>query len=295
MNETLKKEINALLDLIDDPDITVFNSVCHRFLEIGIEANGILEDAWSLTLNSDYQKKIEYILEQISQKHAKELTESWIKNNPNDILEGYLAFSKFQYHNLDVDLINQQIDNITKNIWLEINNQLTSLEKIRIINHIIFQIQKYKPIESTPNISKYFYINQLLETKSYTSSSISLLYLIIAQKLNIPIYGVIFKDILLLCYLDHEPLNIEDIKETNVLFYIDAFHNGNVIPKNRLFEIGNKISIPANPREYLPQKPIFLIMYFIKQISLVEKENNNLKKSEDFMNLYQVLDKLTHE
>ncbi len=292
MNESLKKEINALLDLIDDPDINVFESVNKRFLEIGIEANNALEDAWSLTLNSDFQQRIEYILEQISQKHAKELAENWIKHNPSNILDGYLAFSKFKYHNLDTNFINNQIESITKNIWLEINNQLTSLEKTRIINHILFQIHKFEPFSSNSDISNYFYLNQLLETKKFTNNSIPMLYLIIAQKLNLPIYGVIFKEILLLCYTDYFSTKIDDIKESNILFYIDAYHSGTVISKDRLLEIGNQISTPATSRDYLPQNPINLIIHIVKQASLFEKEKNNFKKADDFTNFYKLLNEL---
>ncbi len=293
MNSSLEKEINALLDLLDDPDYAIFESVSNRFLEIGIDANQALENAWSLTLNDTYQKRIEYILDLISQKNATKLANMWLKNNPDDLLEGYLAFSRFQYPSLDVDFINKQIDNITKNIWLEINNQLTSLEKTRIINHILFQILRFKPVNPPIESSKNFYLNQLLQTKTYTSGSISLLYLIIAQKLEIPIYGIVLKQILLLCYVDFKPDKVDEISENNILFYIDASNGGNIISKEKLKEISKNSGAPISQDELLPKKPVYLINSIIKGASEIERGNSNFKKAEDLLNFAQLLSKLS--
>lgn len=289
MSSSREAEINALLDLLDDPDPKVYHSVRNRFIEIGAEVTSALEDAWSLSLDETYQKRIELILDDIAINHASNLAEFWLKNNSEDLLEGYIILTLFQYPNLNRASIIASIENITKNIWLEINNQLTSLEKIRIISHILFQILKFKPDNSTLENPKFYYLNKVLESKTYSKSSISLLFIIIAQKLQLPVFGILLKYQPLLCYVDATKDSLENISENNILFYVDAFNRGNILSKDGLKEIGNRLSEPASPREYLPVKPFQLILNTILHIENAEKANQNFKKAENLHHFYNFL------
>ncbi|MDD4575482.1 MAG: transglutaminase family protein [Bacteroidales bacterium] len=200
IKDALRNEINALLDLLDDPDSSVYESVYKRFMQIGPATSEMLEDAWSMSLDDGYQKRIEYILDDISKNHALELSEKWLKNNPNDVLEGYLVFTQYQYPNINIEDVLNQLEALKINIWMELNENLTALETVRVFNHILFKVHRFEKDAAEISNPKYNYLNQVLQSKTYTYCSIALLYLILAKKLELPIEGVLYKGSPILCY-----------------------------------------------------------------------------------------------
>ncbi len=289
LEDNLKNEINALLDLLDDPDSSVYESVHSRFMQIGPTASEMLENAWSLSLDESYQKRVEYILDDISKNHAVELSKKWQLKNPDNLLEGYLIFTLYQYPNLNKEELMNQLENLKISIWIELNDNLTALEKIRVINHILFRVQQFERDTSPIENPKYNYLNCLLQSKTYTNHSIALLYLILAKKLDIPLEGILFRGSPLLCYLNDSNINMNEISQKDVLFYIDPFNQGNVLPKDVLKDIGARLSSPAEPHDFLPVKPLQLILKLIHKTAISEKANNNLKKSEDLMYFYSLI------
>jgi hypothetical protein len=289
LEENLKNEINALLDLLDDPDSMVYESVHKRFMQIGSSASEMLENAWSLSLDESYQKRVEYILDDISKNHAAQLSKKWLLSNPDDLLEGYLIFTLYQYPNLNKEELMNQLENLKISIWIELNDNLTSLEKIRVINHILFRVQKFERDTSPIENPKFNYLNRLLQSKIFSNHSIALLYLILAKKLDIPMEGIIFRGSPLLCYLNDSNKKNDEITPNDILFYIDPYNQGNILPKDVLKDIGARLSSPAEARDFLPVNSWQLILKIVHKTAITEKANNNHKKSEDLMYFYSLL------
>lgn len=289
IKDSLRNEINALLDLLDDPDSSVYDSVYERFMQIGPATTEILEDAKMLSIDEGYQKRIEYILNDISKNHALDLSEKWLQNNPDDLLEGYLIFNRYQYPNISTEEINNQIETLKISIWKELNKNLTALETVRIFNHILYKVHRFEKDTVEINNPKNNYLNQVLQNKIYSHYSIALLYLILAKKLEIPIEGTIFKGSLILCYVNKAFQKIEEINYKDILFYIDPYNTGNVIPKDVLKEIGKNILPADDPKDFLPVRASELILKIVFNTAIAEKENNNHKKFEDIMYFYSLL------
>ena len=54
-------EINALIDLLDDPDAEVFNNIRARLISYGEEVIPELESAWEASFNNVVQTRIEKV------------------------------------------------------------------------------------------------------------------------------------------------------------------------------------------------------------------------------------------
>ena len=57
-----KKEIKALISLLDDSDYEVAQHVEKKIISLGEGAIPLLEEEWEETLNTDLQKKIEDLI-----------------------------------------------------------------------------------------------------------------------------------------------------------------------------------------------------------------------------------------
>ena len=59
------------------------------------------------------------------------------------MLEGVYLIAKYQYPDLRFEDVREKIEIVKKDVWLELNENLTALEKVKILNHIIFDIHKF--------------------------------------------------------------------------------------------------------------------------------------------------------
>ncbi len=232
-----KKEINALISLLDDPDETVFKQVSMKFLSLGQEIIPVLEDAWEHSFDTIIQNRIENIIHQIQFDLIKDELKEWMLPENQNLLEGSLIIAKYQYPDIDIIKIKKQIEQIKQDVWLELNDELTALEKVKIINHILFDVHNFSGNTTNYHAPQNSYINNVLESKKGNPLLLSIIYTIIAQALEIPIYGVNLPEHFILCYTnaDHEilPEIINDSK-SNVLFYINPFSKGAVFGRKEI-------------------------------------------------------------
>jgi regulator of sirC expression with transglutaminase-like and TPR domain len=79
-----------------------------------------------------------------------------------------------------------------------------------------------------------------------------MLYSILAQNLNIPIYGVNLPSHFVLAYMDENNINnlIGNKSNTGVLFYINAFTNGVILYEDDINKFLSQLKIPIE-KSYL--------------------------------------------
>ena len=82
------------------------------------------------------------------------------------------------------------IEKIRKNIWLELNNYLTPMEQINVFNSILFNYYKHKGIEMNFDNPDHFLINKTLQNKKGNAISYGILYLILCEMVDIPVYAI---------------------------------------------------------------------------------------------------------
>ncbi len=270
-----KKEIKALISLLDDPDETVFDQVSMKFLSLGEEIISVLEDAWEQAFDTLIQNRIENIIHQIQFDLIKDFLRKWVNPDNQNLLEGTLLIARYQYPDVDIVKIKKQIDQIKQDVWLELNDNLTALEKVKIINHILFDVHNFSGNTSNYHAPQNSYINNVLESKKGNPLLLSIIYTIIAQSLDIPVYGVNLPEHFILCYVDKEHMGVpstEGNKGSNVLFYINPFSKGAVFGQKEIEAFLKQLKLNPLPIFYEPCSNLEIIKRLLRNlISSYEK------------------------
>jgi len=210
-----RNEINALINLLDDPNRDVFEAVTENLLNKGTGIIPELEKAWENSDDPFHQDRLEEIIQKIQYNHSINAFRLWIQSGYTDLLEG--------------------IEKIQKDVWIELNNNLTALEKVRILNHIIFDIHKFSKNPGDFYNPANSYINKVLEMKQGNPISLAIVYSVIAQRLGLPIYGVNLPRNFILAYRDdYGPDSVYDEQAEDVLFYINPYNKGAVHSKKEI-------------------------------------------------------------
>lgn len=266
-----ENEIRALITLIDDPDENVYLQVRDRIVSLGDDVVPELEKAWEYDdLGDLFRNRIEDILQTIHIGTVTERLKAWKSTGGDDLLEGAMIVSRYRYPDLDEMRVKAKLASIRQDIWLELNDHLTAFEKIRVFNHIFFQIHGFKGNKRNYHAPQNSYINEVLENKKGNPLSLAIIYQVLAEDLGLPLRGVNLPNHFVLAYIDENTKSAGSPNEAvNVLFYVNAFSNGDILGRKEINEFLEKLKIEPRASFYEP----------CSNIEIIRRQLNNLAHS----------------
>lgn len=279
-------EIKALVKLLDDTDQEVFEQVAKRLLEHGTSVIHFLETEWEKSLDTLLQERIENIVHQIQFNTVKEDLNLWYQSGAFDLLQGALVINRYQYPDLDEQKVINQIEELKREIWTNLQYEMSSVEKIKLINHIFYNIHSFKGNTKNHHAPQNSYINQVLETKKGNQISLAIIYATIAQKLDIPVYGVNLPQHFILGYIDESK---REENEFGVLFYINAFNKGAIFGKHDVDQFLRQLNLQQLPGFYAPCSNVEIIRRIIRNLISAYENLGNPDKVEELKELQDIL------
>lgn len=256
-------EIYALVKLLDDPDPEIFKHVEKRLVEHGNEVIEYLENVWETAPDATLQQRIENVVHQIQFNTVKEDLNLWYQSGAFDLLKGALIVNRYQFPDLDEQKIINQIEEIKREIWLNLQYEMSSIEKVKLINHIFYNVYGFRGNTTNHTDPQNSYLNQVLESKKGNQISLALIYSTLAQKLDIPIYGVNLPQHFILGYLDESKREEHDF---GVLFYINAFNKGAIFGKHDVDQFLRQLQLEPLPGFYAPCSNVEIIRRIIRNL-----------------------------
>lgn len=215
-------ELRALMQLLDDPDPEVYQSVCNRIISIGNEAIPNLEKIWESADNSFIQERIEMLIHTMQTGAVENAMEIWTKEEQEDLTKGLYLISKYHFPDLTQEKFSQQIDKIRRNVWLELNPYLTALEQTNVLSGILFQYYQFKSEELDYSRPANFIPASLTESKTGNAVSIGILQCLIAQLSEIPLRIIQIPEQIILGYFKRSTLLNSHFLPNEILFYVDG-------------------------------------------------------------------------
>lgn len=284
-----KSKIEALIALLDDTDAVVADAVTDNLLKEGISIVPQLEKVWETTLDEKIQERLEQVIYNIQFETTKSNLNQWSKDGAENVLEGACYLAQIQFPEISFKKIDEEIEKIKEGIWLEINTNLTALEKVKILNYVIFDLHKY-----TRNIHNFYspqnsFINQVLETKKGNPISLAVIYLAVAYKLNLPIYGINLPKNFILAYKDEfRQYNSQDESE-DVLFYINPYNKGAVLGKKEIDYFVKQQNLKPDKSYYIPCKNQEIVVRLINNLILSYEKlgfNDKIDRLKEILNFF---------
>ncbi len=285
--------IHALVKLMDDPDDHVYEHVRQEIKKCGADAIPILEHSWE----NDYyglvfQNRIEHLIHEIQFSEIQRQLLEWSSSQDKDLLEGAVIIAKYQYPGLDELKIKDSIQNLRKDIWLELNDNQTSFEKIKIFNRIFFDLYNFKGDSKHYHSPVNSFINTVIESKKGNPLSLCLLYSIVAQSLDLPVYGVNLPNHFVLAYMDEYHANHfgQVQNDFGVLFYINAFSKGTIFDAKEIEQFLNDLNIEHKREYFEPCSNTAIIKRMMTNLIFAFQQIGNSEKVEELTLLKSLLD-----
>lgn len=266
----------ALVKLLDDEDPEVRKIAHDRLALTG--SVGITKLSAFADEAEDYETRnqiLEIVRNLITDEVSNRLL-AWRKGGGEDLLEGWNCLAALQKDGGDVQKINGEITRLTNKIWLEMNDQMFVMDKLRIFNHVFFVMEGYHFDKVNPTNPALCFPGTVLSGKKGNVQSLSLLYLIVALRLELPVAGVIVPEYnFIYCHEDRQP------------FYIDVANNGNFISREGVEVFFRKLGLEDSPSWY---KPTSKIRMMLNLLQVMRKNYYNSGQVEDALRLEQILE-----
>ncbi len=286
-----EQKLKSLINLLDDPDESVFSFVFDEIIKEDVGLVDRLEHIWETSLDDLVQKRIELIIQQLQLRDTKERIKNWANQQILDLFEGAFLIARYQYPELKLKSVQTQLEKIRKDIWLEFQSSLTSLEKITILNHVFYSRYKFRIDKTEADTPQSCYINRVLDTRVGNPVSLAILYTLIGRALNLPLHYIDFDKNPLVGYFDKDLAQLVhgEKSKNKILFYINPSNKGAIIgPKEVEYIQQTNDSIePAYLTEPCPDRTI--IKRLIEKLALAYTQQGS---SEKFYYLNEIADML---
>jgi len=284
-----EKEIRSLVSLIDDNE--VYETVFAKIVDLGDEVINILDEELEVTLDVVKNNRLQAAYNQIILNSCVSEMKEWKANNARNLFRGLTIISRLRYPQLDLEFVNQEINRLKDSLWLELNDNLTALEKVRILNNVFFDMYGFSGDTKDFFNPKNSFLIDILKRKKGNPITMSSLYSIVAQSVGIPVYGINLPRHFIVAYADsllRHPYT--SVKRTNILFYVNPFANGEIYSQKEVLGFLNKLNIKTKDELLLPCSNMVTLHRTLNNLILIYKNNGDKFLEDGYKKLNEVLD-----
>lgn len=275
MGETSERDILALISMIDEPDPDIFHEISEKILQCGDDAMPYLEDAWERFPEEDMRLRLDALKQQIRFETLSEQLTTWAKEDSSNLLNAWMDITTFFRPDINKESVMSNITNIRKDIWLEMNENLTALEQVKVFNRIFYDIHSFKGNLDDYHNPDNSFIDKVLDKRAGNPLSISIIYMLVAQSVDLPIMGINLPEHFVLAYMG-ERFDTESMKIhfDQPLFYINAFSGGAVFSSKEINEFLLKLGLEPMPDFFVPCSHTDIVIRMFNNLLIAYEQND---------------------
>lgn len=273
-----ESELKALVSLLDDEDEQIVAHIEEKIRSLGKEIIPYLEQEWESTFNPGLQRKIEDLIHTLQFQVLKERLQSWYEDPEQDLLTGLWLISTYQYPDIELSKLKQDLEQIYYEAWLEFRPDLHPFDQVKVINSVFFNKLKFGANTKNFHSPGNSLINIVLETRKGNPISLCVIYMLVAQKLKLPIYGVNLPNLFILTF-----------KDEKVQFYINAFNRGLIFSKQDIENYIHELRLTPQESFFQPCSNLEIIRRTLRNLVMSFDKMGEHAKAEEVKELLLIV------
>ena len=268
-----QREIKALISLLDDEDHEVSQHVEGKILSLGGNVIPFLESEWEESFNPIIQRKIEELIHELQLSIMIERLQEWKNGGGLDLHEGMWILATYHYPDLSIEKLKISIEQLYYDIWTQFQEEMNGVDQIKRINSIFFGPMNFAANTKNFHSPANSMINIVLESKRGNPITLCVIYLLIARKLGMPVYGVNLPNLFVLTY-----------KHESTQFYINVFNRGIIFSKTDIdhyiaqLNINQKTYFISHAAIWKSFSVYFVTLFYPTKKTEIRKKALKLKK-----------------
>ncbi|WP_089679847.1 transglutaminase-like domain-containing protein [Catalinimonas alkaloidigena] len=273
-----EKELRALVSLLSDEDEEVLSHVEQKIISLGDPVIPYLESEWESNFNPYVQKRIEDLIHHLQYSVLEKKLRAWKEGGAEDLLEGLWLIATYQYPDLEYSKLRKEMEQIYYETWLEMKNDIHPFDQIRILNDVLFGKLKFSANTKNFHAPNNSMLNIVLESHKGNPISLCAVYMLVAQRLKLPVYGVNLPNLFVLTY-----------KSRELQFYINAFNRGLIFYKSDIDNYISHLNLAKMDLFYEPCSNLDIIRRMLRNLIISFEKLGEKEKMEEIKRLVDVI------
>lgn len=279
MEKLTDSSLKALVSLLSDDDKEVLEHVEQKIITLGDTIIPYLEHEWETNFNPIVQKRIEDIIHLVQFENLKNRLKAWKNNGAADLLEGMWLIITYHYPDYELEKLRAEMEQLYYQAWTEFKDEeYTAFDHIKLMNYVFYEKMHFTSNTKNFHSVSNSMLNVVLETRKGNPISLCVIYMLIAQRLKLPIYGVNLPNLFILTY-----------KTPHLQIYINAFNRGIIFTRNDIDNYISHLNLPQNTMFYEPCNHLSIVRRVLRNMIVSFEKAGNDEKIEEVRILLQCI------
>lgn len=219
--ELSESQWKALINLLGDEDPGIYRTVREKIVSAGGEA-----EAWLRPHRLSSDPVLRRRAQEIMRHFDRQEADTWflgfcLKHGEEfDLEEGVWLLALTQYPDINVEAYRALMDNFAAELRERIDPNETTKEILSTINNYLFDELGFTGDEENYYDPQNSYLNRVIDRRKGNPINLSLVYLLLARRLQLPMAGIGLPGHFICRY-----------QSTSDEIYVDAFHHGKFLTK----------------------------------------------------------------
>jgi regulator of sirC expression with transglutaminase-like and TPR domain len=190
MTPASENQIKALIRLLSDENSKVAKTICDKLVAIGDSAVPLLLEAE--IEQPEMARRIEEVLDEIRGSRLEQELRTLAASPEGrlDLETGALLIARYAYPSLDVGLYRRRLDDMATEVRDRLGRRASGEEAVKTLNRYLFTEQGFRGNTRNYYEAENSYLNRVLDRRTGIPISLSVVYLLIGQRLELPVFGI---------------------------------------------------------------------------------------------------------
>jgi regulator of sirC expression with transglutaminase-like and TPR domain len=273
------KEIKALISLLDDPEIAP--DIQAKIQTLGESIVPFLEESWEETLDPAQQQRIEDLIHHLQFEGLQQRLRVWRDSGGENLLEGMWLLNSYQYPDADLQALNRAIEQLRFEAWTMMKPNLHPADQVQVLNYVLFKTHKFAANTQNFHSPANSMLHLVLETRRGNPLTLCVIYLLVAQRLHLPVYGVNLPNLFVLTFQPTLP-TIEP-------FYINCYNRGLSLSRTDIEHYIAQLNLTANDMFFEPCSHIDIVRRALRNLAVSFEKMQEPRKAGEVSQLLAIL------
>jgi regulator of sirC expression with transglutaminase-like and TPR domain len=273
-----ENQIRALIRLLSDEDDRIVRTISGRLIDIGPSAVPLLQEAE--IEQPEMADRIASVLEEIrGSKLEDELASlGTLSDEAMNLEVGAFLIARYAFPALDVARYGEQLDTMAREVRARIGHRASGEEAINALNRYLFTEQSFRG-----NTKNYYevensYLNCVMDRRVGIPISLSTVYLLIGQRLALPLFGIGMPGHFLVKY-----------ESDRYKIFIDCFNGGALLTEKNCARFLTEAGYGFDDK-YLQKSPVRAILSrMIKNLLAIYSKSGDIGKTTRLTKFIEIL------
>lgn len=275
-----ERYIISLVKLLDDEDVFVSKSAYEKLVDLGVEAIPVLSKI-KHNVSENVKNLLDKIVDTLKYKNYTSEVVSYFMAHEKDIERGAYLVARFAYPDVNFRKYSEMLDLMAFELKKRIYMVENLYDIVEVVNRFFFVEKGFRG-----NFENYYepdniFINRVIDRRLGIPITLSLIYILVGRRANIPVYGVGIPGHFVVRY-----------ESNGFEIYVDPFNGGKIMARSDCEKLISQLGY-SQKDEYLKRAtPEMIVKRMFGNLALAYKNNGYIENAEKLIKILKLIESL---